>query len=157
MADAETVAQGRADGVDGFDGMYERDVATRHLGIEIFDVRPGAAKGRMTVAPYMVQGHGTAHGGYLFTFADSVFAFACNSHGPRTVARSAEIVFVRPAYAGDELLAEATERVLQGRSGIYDVTVRRASDAAVVAEFRGQSARVGTGAAPNQATGESQA
>jgi acyl-CoA thioesterase len=54
------------------------------------------------------------------------------------VAQSAQVTFLRPAEVHDELVAEAVERVRAGRSGVYDVTVRR-STGAVVAEFRGQS------------------
>jgi acyl-CoA thioesterase len=54
------------------------------------------------------------------------------------VAAGAEIAFVSPARAGDVLEAEAAERTRYGRSGIYDVTVRR-PDGQVVAEFRGRS------------------
>ncbi|MEV4088387.1 hotdog domain-containing protein, partial [Nonomuraea fuscirosea] len=46
--------------------------------------------------------------------------------------------FVSPAHAGDVLVAEAAERTRFGRSGIYDITVRR-PDGHVVAEFRGRS------------------
>jgi acyl-CoA thioesterase len=83
-----------------------------------------------------------AHGGYVFLLADTAFAFACNSYGANTLAAGAEISFVEPAKIGDELVAEAVERLRYGKSGLYDVTVRRSSDAAVVAEFRGRSRTV---------------
>ena len=74
----------------------------------------------------MVNGHEIAHGGLVFTLADTAFAAACNSVAAPSVAASAEIVFVAPARLGDELVADATERTRFGRSGLYDVTVRRA-------------------------------
>ncbi len=40
----------------------------------------------MTVTAVMINGHGTAHGGFIFALADTAFACACNSHGPVTVA-----------------------------------------------------------------------
>jgi acyl-CoA thioesterase len=119
--------------------MYERDQASRHLGIEISDVAPGRACARMRVTETMVNGHDIAHGGYVFLLADDAFAFACNTYGEVTVAAAAEVVFVAPARLGDELVADAVERTRYGRSGIYDVTVRRATDDAVIAEFRGHS------------------
>jgi acyl-CoA thioesterase len=119
--------------------MYERDRASQHLGIEVTDVRPGRARARMRVTAEMVNGHDIAHGGYVFLLADSAFAFACNTYGQVTVAAAAEVVFVIPARLGDELVAEAVERTRFGRSGIYDVTVRRVGDDAVIAEFRGHS------------------
>jgi acyl-CoA thioesterase len=86
----------------------------------------------------MVNGHGIAHGGYVFLLADTAFAFACNTYDQRTVAAGGDIVFVDAARAGDALVAEAVERVRRGRSGVYDITVRRA-DGSVVAEMRGRS------------------
>jgi acyl-CoA thioesterase len=117
--------------------MFADDPASRALGIELLEAAEGAAVLRMTVTAQMVNGHGTAHGGYLFLFADSAFACACNSHGPVTVAAAADIDFVAPAHEGDVLVATARERTRFGRSGIYDVSVRRGDQ--VVAEFRGRS------------------
>ena len=117
--------------------MMANDEASRALGIELIDQGEGRAVTRMTVRDDMVNGHAMAHGGLVFALADTAFACACNSFGPVTVAASAEIVFVAPARAGDVLVAEAVLRTRFGRSGLYDVTVRR--DAEVIAEFRGRS------------------
>lgn len=117
--------------------MLAADVASRALGIELLAVDEGSAHVRMTVTEAMVNGHGIAHGGYLFLFADTAFACACNSRGPVTVAAGADITFVRPVHEGDLLEARADERTRYGRSGVYDVTVWRAAE--VVAEFRGRS------------------
>src|SRR6476646_2120957 len=95
----------------------------------------------MTGRRDMVNGHDMAHGGLIFTLADTAFACACNSFGPVTVAASAEIVFVAPARAGDVLVAEAARRTRFGRSGLYDVTVRRGGE--VIAEVRGDSHQLG--------------
>jgi acyl-CoA thioesterase len=118
--------------------MYADDTASRGLGIAVDGVAPGRATARMTVTDRMVNGHGIAHGGYVFLLADTAFAFACNTYDERTVAAGGDIVFVDAARAGDALVAEAVERVRRGRSGVYDVTVRRA-DGSVVAEMRGRS------------------
>lgn len=117
--------------------MYADDRASQALGITVDGVAPGHATARMRVAQNMVNGHAIAHGGYIFLLADTAFAFACNTHGA-TVAAGAEIVFVEPAHEGDELIAEASERLRFGRNGVYDVTVRR-DDGSVIAEFRGHS------------------
>lgn len=118
--------------------MYAADRSSRALGIEIGDVAAGRATASMTVRDTMVNGHGIAHGGYVFLLADTAFAFACNTYEIPTVAAAADVVFVAPAHAGDRLVAEAVERVRYGRSGVYDVTVRR-GDGEVIAEFRGNS------------------
>ena len=119
------------------EAMFAADEASRSLGIELLEHGEGTAALRMTVTPAMVNGHKIAHGGYLFLFADTAFACACNSHGPVTVASGADITFVAPAYEGDVLVAKAEERTRFGRSGIYDVSVRRGDE--VIAEFRGRS------------------
>ena len=120
--------------------MYEADLASRHLGIQIEQVAPGQATARMLVRDTMVNGHNICHGGYVFLLADTAFAFACNTYGPTTVAAACDVVFLGPAHLGDDLIAEATERHRYGRSGIYDVTVRReAPESTVIAEFRGHS------------------
>jgi acyl-CoA thioesterase len=119
--------------------MYAEDASSRALGITIDGVAPGRATARMAVTAAMVNGHGIAHGGYVFLLADTAFAFACNTYDQRTVAAGGDIVFVAPAAAGDHLVATAEERVRAGRSGIYDITVRREADGAVIAEFRGRS------------------
>jgi len=133
---------------DSVAAMMAADHASRALGIELVECAPGRARARMTVRPEMTNGHAIAHGGLIFTLADTAFACACNSHGPAAVAAGAEIVFVAPARVGEVLEAEAVERTLFGRSGVYDVTVRRGEE--VVAEFRGRSHRLATrlGAAP---------
>ncbi|MEJ2886375.1 hydroxyphenylacetyl-CoA thioesterase PaaI [Actinomycetospora aeridis] len=119
--------------------MWDDDAASRKLGMELHEATEGRARISMPVTDEMVNGHGMCHGGYLFLLADSTFACACNSPGPVTVAAAADIVFVASAQRGDVLLAEASERVAFGRSGVYDVTVSRPRDGQVIAEFRGRS------------------
>jgi len=124
------------------EAMWAGDTASRALGVELDEVAPGFARARLLVTESMLNGHGICHGGLVFLLADTAFAFACNSHGPETVAAGCDIVFVAPARAGDELVAEARERTRFGRNGVYDVTVRQ-PDGSVVAEFRGQSRTTG--------------
>jgi len=118
------------------EAMYADDRACQSLGIHLDDVGPGRATLRMRVAETMTNGHGTAHGGFLFLLADAAFAYAANSHGPAAVAQAAQVTFLRPAALHDELVADAVERSRFGRTGIYDVTVRGPAGE-VVAEFRG--------------------
>ena len=123
------------------DAMWKDDEASQGLGMEIVDIRAGAATLAMTVQPHMVNGHKLAHGGFIFTLADSAFAFACNSHNKRAVAAQGTITFIRPGKLGDRLVAVAREISRSGRSGIYDVRVTAAE--AVIAEFRGHSRSIG--------------
>ena len=146
-------AAGPAEGQPGDDsqGVAERstaqmmdgDRASAALGIEVLNVSPGAATVAMTVRDDMVNGWGICHGGLLATLADTAFAVACNSHGRVTVAAGFDVSFLEAGRAGDRLVAQAREVVLRGRSGIYDVTVRREADGATLAEFRGRSRATG--------------
>jgi acyl-CoA thioesterase len=121
--------------------MFAADQASRAVGMDLVHAGPGTAVVRMRVAMQMLNGHAIAHGGYVFMLADTAFSCACNSDGPVTVAAGADISFVQPVREGDVLVATAIERTRYGRSGIYDVTVRR--DDEIVAEFRGRSRTVG--------------
>jgi acyl-CoA thioesterase len=120
------------------DVMWADDAASRGLGMRLISVEPGQAVLAMSVTAEMVNGHDLCHGGFIFTLADSAFAFACNTHNQRTVAQQAAITFINPARLGDALVARAIERQRVGRSGIYDVTVTR-DEGFVIAEFRGHS------------------
>ena len=125
------------------DAMWAGDAASQALGMTVVDVGPGTAEVSMKVREDMVNGWGLCHGGLIASLADSAFAFACNSHGVVTVAAGFEVDFLESARLGDELVATAVERALRGRSGLYDVTVRRTSDDVVIAEFRGRSRSTG--------------
>ncbi len=130
--DAATLARACAD------AMWKDDAATQSLGMQLISVAPGQAVITMTVTDRMVNGHKICHGGYIFTLADSAFAFACNTYNQRTVAQHCAVTFLSSAKLGDKLVARAVERQRSGRSGIYDVTVTR-EEGNVIAEFRGHS------------------
>jgi acyl-CoA thioesterase len=120
------------------DAMWAEDKASRAMGMKVEKVAPGFAMVSMSVEPNMVNGHGFCHGGYIFSLADSAFAFACNSHNQRHVAQNCQIAYVAPGRLGMRLTAEARERHRGERSGIYDATVR-SETGEVIAEFRGHS------------------
>lgn len=120
--------------------MERADAAGRGAGVRVLDVGVGRARVALTVEDRHVNGHGICHGGYLFLLADAALAYASNSHGVSAVAAGADIAFLRPVSLGVEVVAEAVERALIGRSGLYDVTVRTVDG--VVAEFRGRTRQV---------------
>jgi acyl-CoA thioesterase len=124
------------------EAMFAADRASKDfMGMELVSCEPGRAVMRMTVREPMLNGHDICHGGLIFTLADSTFAFACNSRNMATVAASCTIDFLRPGKAGDVLTCEGVERLLQGRHGIYDMTVTN-QDGEVVAMFRGKSTQI---------------
>ncbi len=122
--------------------MYERDVAAREtMGMQLHECRPGYARMSMRVQNLHLNGHNICHGGFIFTLADTAFAYACNSYNKVAVAAGASIEFLKPGQPGDVLTCEAREQTLSGRYGIYDMTVSN-QDGAVIALFRGKSAQI---------------
>jgi acyl-CoA thioesterase len=120
------------------EAMWAEDRASIGLGMQLQEVAHGTARLSMTITEAMANGHGICHGGFIFALADSAMAFAANPRGAPAVAQHASISFIRPAYVGEALVAEATERMHAGRSGIYDVRVSTAGGELVV-EFRGHT------------------
>ena len=122
--------------------MYARDPASQGLGISLDGVGAGCATMSMTIRADMLNGHGSCHGGFIFTLADSAFAFACNSYNLNTVGAACTIDYLAPGRQGDVLTATAREQALAGKSGVYDVAVVN-QEGRTVALFRGKSLRVG--------------
>jgi acyl-CoA thioesterase len=121
--------------------MYARDPASQAMGMRLGRVGPGRAELTMTVRADMLNGHAICHGGFIFTLADSAFAYACNSYNLTTVASGCGIDFVAPAREGDLLTALAQERSVSGRTGVYDIEVKN-QRGETIAYFRGRSYRV---------------
>ena len=121
--------------------MWERDRASKGLGMRVVRVAPGHAELAMTVRDDMLNGHAICHGGFIFTLADSAFAFACNSYNFNTVAQGCSIDYLAPAREGDVLTAVAQERSLSGRTGVYDIEVTN-QRGETIALFRGKSYRI---------------
>jgi acyl-CoA thioesterase len=122
--------------------MQRRESRLLGGGIAVEAVRAGYAKLSLKLTEDMLNGHGTGHGGVIFTLADVAFSYACNSRNEATVAQQASIAFLTPARAGETLTAKAVEQAREGRSGVYTVTIRGA-DNRVVAIFQGLSRSIG--------------
>lgn len=120
--------------------MLATDALSRWLGLEVLEIAPRRASCRMTVRPEMVNGFGVAHGGIVFSLADSAFAFACNTHGTVTVAVDNNITYPAAIHPGDVLTAVAEEEAASNRLGYYRVVVTNQSGA-VVALFKGTAYR----------------
>ena len=129
------------------DRMWADDQASPGLGMRLEEVGPGWARLSLMVTAGLLNGHRTCHGGYIFSLADSAFAFACNSEDQAAVASHCAVSFLRPAREGEELVAHAERRAEAGRSGIYDVRVATRGGE-TVAEFRGHSRTIGRSVLP---------
>jgi acyl-CoA thioesterase len=120
------------------DHLFEHDPMSRSLGMKILQIAPGRATVLMPVRADMLNGHGSCHGGALFSLADSAFAFACNAYNAVTVAAGVTIEFLLPARHGDELTAVAKELWRSRRSGLYDIAIVNQRQEQIV-QFRGRS------------------
>ncbi len=124
--------------LDHVKAMYEQDASLTLLGSRITKIEPGLTEGEFVVAQPHCNGFGVAQGGVLFTFADSLFAGACNSRtATPTVASQVQIHFLAPAKLGRTIRGVAQERRTWGRNGLTDVTLYDGDT--VIAEFRGMS------------------
>ncbi len=122
--------------------MFASDTASRaFMQMDLLECAPGSATMRMTVRAELLNGHKICHGGFIFTLADSTFAYACNSYNRATVASGCSIEYLQPAHLGDILTCVGQEQALQGRHGIYDMQVRN-QHGALVAVFRGKSTQI---------------
>ena len=118
--------------------MWDNDAASKGLGIVLERVSPGEADASLIVEPKHLNGHHICHGGFIFTLADTAFAFACNTYNQAAVAQQNSITFTHSGQAGAKLMAYAKEVSRQGRSGIYDVNVED-DQGVTIAYFRGHS------------------
>lgn len=121
--------------------LQAQDTAGQALGMELTRIAPGSAELSMAVQPWMLNGHGSCHGGMIFALADSAFAFACNSENQNTVAAGCTIDYINPARPGDRLIAWASRLHQRGRTGVYDVRVEN-QQGELIALFRGRAHRI---------------
>lgn len=118
--------------------MQENELYPKYLKIKLLENISGSATGEMRVEDFMLNGHRTCHGGVLFSFADTIFAYACNNNNQKAVSSGCSIEFIAPALLGDSLSAVATQTVQAGRNGVYDVVIKN-QNKSIIAVFRGKS------------------
>ena len=124
------------------ESMFAVDTASKDtMGMQLISCEPGRAVIQMTVKEMHLNGHKICHGGFIFTLADSTFAFACNSYNKVAVAAGCSIEFLKPGQLGDVLTCVGQEQALSGRHGIYDMKVTN-QKGDVIAMFRGKSAQI---------------
>lgn len=103
--------------------MHSRDRFADHCGMHPQSKAPNQAEVTMTIRDEMLNGHGTCHGGVIFSLADTAFAHACNNSNRANVAMDCRIDFFAPGYAGDMLTAIAGISHQGRKSSLYEVSV----------------------------------
>ena len=103
--------------------FFKNDIFAADAGCRIAEYRQGYAKVQMTVTERHLNAGGTCQGGAIFTLADLACAVCFNSHARLTVSLSSKISFIHAPVAGDELTAEAVEKVNHPKVPFCEVVV----------------------------------
>jgi acyl-CoA thioesterase len=107
--------------------VFGKDRFRDLLGVEILEVSEGFARVKGRVEENYLNFHGTAHGSFIMALADFAFALAANSDSTRRAAVSIKVNFYKPAYEGEELVAEAKR--VHGKNVFFcEVKVMRGSE-----------------------------
>ena len=88
-------------------GMIEGFV--KETGIHIVTREDGYARGYFEATDRHANPNASIHGGMLFTLADTIGGAAAESRGRTVTTVSSSINFLKPAFEGDVLTAEAIE------------------------------------------------
>ena len=95
--------------------MFEKDYFSQWLGIERISEGEGTCTLLMTVRREMLNGFGIAHGGITYSLADSALAFACNSHGRKSVSVETSISHTKSVKEGDILRQWLLKKICRTR------------------------------------------
>ncbi len=108
--------------------MLENDAFSQWLGIELMDVNEGSCSLKCALSDEMMNGYKIAHGGILFSLADSAIAFASASYGRIAVALDHSISFTKKAVSGDVLLVKAETISMGFKTGVIEVRITNQHD-----------------------------
>ena len=119
----------------------QKDAFANYLGAKVEIIKPGYSRVSLVVKDHMINFHGTVHGGILFSIGDIAFAAACNSHGKISVALTVSICFLKPAYLGDHLVAEAEEEHNGRQTSLYNIKIYNKINGELIAKSQDQAYR----------------
>lgn len=115
--------------------MYDNDRFSKWLGIEKVLIEEGKSILKMTIREEMLNGFDIAHGGIVFSLADSALAFASNTYGKKSVSIEASTNWFQPLKLGDEIIAESKLKSISNKQAVFDIDISRGE--VLVASFRG--------------------
>ena len=116
---------------------FEADPFVSRLGIEVVEASGGKAVLRATVRPEFANSLGTGHGGFLFTLADTAFAYAILSRGVTGTGVATHMEYLAPVGVGETVRAEAEELNAGNRVATYRVELTTEQDRVLSAHFSG--------------------
>lgn len=92
-------------------------------GIYITEIKAGYARGYFGAQHRHSNPNGSIHGGMIFTLADTVAGAAAESQGRMVTTMNASVNFLKPAFEGNILSAEAKIRKDGKNVCVYDVDI----------------------------------
>ncbi|UNK45713.1 PaaI family thioesterase [Arthrobacter sulfonylureivorans] len=125
--------------------MLEADRSLERLGVTVEGASGGRSVAVLEVEPQMANGHGIAHGGFVFSVADTAFAMAANTLGASIATADATITYLSPAHVGERLVAEAEVTFNESRRVIVDVIVRAGDRTVAIYRGTGRALRAPAG------------
>ena len=94
----------------------------RHNGITLVEMEEGHSVVEAKLTRESMNPQGSAHGGLIFSMADTAAGCACLSRGRTAVTLSGTGKYLRPGK-GEYLRAEATEQHYGSKTAVYRVCV----------------------------------
>ncbi|MED4353182.1 hydroxyphenylacetyl-CoA thioesterase PaaI [Schinkia azotoformans] len=104
------------------------DPYAKLLGMSVDEIAEGFAKVSMDVTDNMLNIHGTANGGVIFSLADAAFAIASNTYEQQAVGINVNMNFIAAGFSNDRLIAVAKEVSKNSKLGFYNMEVRNEHD-----------------------------
>lgn len=114
-------------GSDELKEFLKNDNFRKFLGVEVLEIGKLYAKVKGVVKKEHLNFHNICHGAFITALADFAFAIASNSDGKRRLAISIKTDFYKPAFEGDELIAEA-KRIRGDKVAFFEMIVYRSKD-----------------------------
>lgn len=106
-----------------FDKMLANDAFSQLLDLHIEVIQPGMCQVSAIVSDRFTNGFNIAHGGLVFSLADSAVAFAANAYGNLAVTMENSISYIHPAYSGDKITITAKKIEATDRTAWYEAAV----------------------------------
>lgn len=116
--------------------MLKNDPFSQWLDLRVLEIKEGSCLLECIVTEKMLNGYQIAHGGVLFSLADSAIAFTSASYGRVAVAIDYSISFIKKVLTNDLLTIKAEAISMGNKTGVIKVEITN-DDEKLVAVVKG--------------------
>jgi len=109
------------------EAMFARNPFVAPLGLVLEEADVGRATVSIRIVDALMNAHGGAHGGAVWTLADMAFGAAGFYEGPMLTVGS-DLSFIRPALHGSTLWATGRELTRKGKTGVFEIVIASTRD-----------------------------